>query len=143
MFSKILLATDGSDHALASAQVAATLAKKFSADLLVVTIFALPTSVRPFPPIVGLDLDVDKAAIERGQEDILTRTGRVLDAQKVSYTPWMEIGHPAATIIRVAEEEKCDLIVLGSRGLGGVMRFLLGSVSDAVVHHAHCPVLIV
>lgn len=143
MFSKILLATDGSDLALASAKVAATLAKKFTADLIVVTIFALPTSIRPFPPLAGLDLDVDKAAIDKGQEEILTRTAQVLDAQGVTYMPWKEMGHPAATIIRVAEEEKCDLIVLGSRGLGGVMRFLLGSVSDAVAHHAHCPVLIV
>lgn len=67
----------------------------------------------------------------------------MLDAQNLAYTPSKEMGHPAATIIRVAEDEKCDLILLGSRGLGEVKRFLLGSVSDAVVHHAHCPVLIV
>jgi len=62
MFSRILLATDGSACALQAAKVAATLAQKFSADLTVVTIFALPTSLPPFPPIAGLDLDVEKAA---------------------------------------------------------------------------------
>ena len=54
-----------------------------------------------------------------------------------------ETGHPADVILCVGEEESCDLIVLGSRGLGEVKRFLLGSVSDAVAHHAYCPVLIV
>ena len=46
-------------------------------------------------------------------------------------------------IVKVAEEVRAGLIVMGSRGLGGVRRTLMGSVSDAVVRHAHCPVLIV
>jgi nucleotide-binding universal stress UspA family protein len=45
--------------------------------------------------------------------------------------------------MRVAEEEGCDLIVLGSRGLSDVKAFLIGSVSDRVAYQAHCPVLIV
>jgi nucleotide-binding universal stress UspA family protein len=43
----------------------------------------------------------------------------------------------------LAEEEGADLIVMGSRGLGGIRRALMGSVSDSEVHHAHCPVLVV
>jgi nucleotide-binding universal stress UspA family protein len=143
MFSKILLATDGSDCALQAAKVVAALARKFSADLLVLTVFAMPTSFPPFPRVAGLDLDVDHSSIRKRQEDILVLTGRVLDTQEVAYMSRKETGHPADVILRVGEEESCDLIVLGSRGLGEVKRFLLGSVSDAVAHHAHCPVLIV
>ncbi len=51
--------------------------------------------------------------------------------------------HRAQQIVRVAEEVEAGLIVMGSRGLGGVKRALMGSVSDSVVRHAHCPVLIV
>jgi len=143
MFSKILLATDGSDCALKAAEVAAALVQKFSADLLVLTVFAMPTSIPPFPRVAGLDLDVDSSSIRKRQEDILALTGRVLDAQEVAYMSRKETGYPADIILRVGEEESCDLIVLGSRGLGDVKRFLLGSVSNDVAHRAHCPVLIV
>jgi nucleotide-binding universal stress UspA family protein len=51
--------------------------------------------------------------------------------------------HRAEQIVRVAEEMGAGLIVMGSRGLGGVRGALMGSVSDSVVRHAHCPVLIV
>jgi nucleotide-binding universal stress UspA family protein len=52
-------------------------------------------------------------------------------------------GHPADKIIELAEAEHCDLIVMGSRGLGGLKEMFLGSVSDKVADHASCPVLIV
>ncbi|KAK3083503.1 hypothetical protein FSP39_024367, partial [Pinctada imbricata] len=51
-------------------------------------------------------------------------------------------GKAGEVIIRIAKEENCKLIVTGSRGLGKFKRFVLGSVSDYLVHHSHCPVLI-
>ena len=51
-------------------------------------------------------------------------------------------GKPRVEILRVAEEEKVDLIITGTRGMGQMRRTLLGSVSDHVLHHAHVPVLI-
>jgi nucleotide-binding universal stress UspA family protein len=53
------------------------------------------------------------------------------------------MGEVALEIVALAEELGADLIVMGSRGLGGVRRALMGSVSDSVVRHAHCPVLVV
>ena len=52
-------------------------------------------------------------------------------------------GKPEAEITALAEEIGAGLIVVGSRGLGGIRRTMLGSVSDSVVRHAHCPVLVV
>ena len=49
---------------------------------------------------------------------------------------------PGEVIVRVAEEEKATMIVMGTRGLGKVRRTIMGSVSDYVVHHAHCPVVV-
>jgi nucleotide-binding universal stress UspA family protein len=55
----------------------------------------------------------------------------------------LRFGIPETTIIDLAEELGAGLIVMGSRGLGGVRRALLGSISDSVVRHAHCPVMVV
>jgi nucleotide-binding universal stress UspA family protein len=52
-------------------------------------------------------------------------------------------GRPDREVVHLGEEIGAGLIILGSRGLGGVRRALMGSVSDSVVRHAHCPVLIV
>jgi nucleotide-binding universal stress UspA family protein len=53
------------------------------------------------------------------------------------------MGRPDEEIVGLAEEIDAGLIVVGSRGLGGVRRALMGSVSDSVVRHAHCPVMVV
>ena len=53
-----------------------------------------------------------------------------------------EGGKPGEVIIKVASEEKAAMIVMGTRGLGKVRRTIMGSVSDFVVHHAHCPVIV-
>jgi nucleotide-binding universal stress UspA family protein len=55
----------------------------------------------------------------------------------------LRMGQVDLEIVALAEELQADLIVMGSRGLGGVRRALMGSVSDSVVRHAHCPVLVV
>jgi nucleotide-binding universal stress UspA family protein len=71
---------------------------------------------------------------------------RIEEAAKVEGVYWnlhQEKGPADETIVRFAEEHKADLIVMGSRGLGGFARLLVGSVSDNVVHHANCPVLVV
>jgi len=56
----------------------------------------------------------------------------------LSYT-----GKPGEAICSVAKDEQATLVVMGSRGLSTVRRTLLGSVSDYVIHHAHCPVAVV
>ena len=53
------------------------------------------------------------------------------------------MGRPDVEILALAEETGAGMVVVGSRGLGGVKRALMGSVSDSVVRHAHCPVLVV
>ena len=54
----------------------------------------------------------------------------------------LRIGRADEEVVVLAEELGVDLVAMGSRGLGGVRRALMGSVSDSVVRHAHCPVLI-
>ena len=140
MFAKVLLASDGSEEALAAARSAAILAKKFDASLTILNVYAPASQALPASSAPGLNADARR---EQAQDVIVGETGRTVDQAGVHYVARKEIGHPAETIIGVAEEDGADLIVLGSRGLGDVKRFLLGSVADRVAHHAHCPVLIV
>ena len=141
MFTAILLATDGSDCALKAAAVAAALASKFAARLTVINVFEPYQSVGPYGEVAYGGMDDEYIAETQGRA--ISHTGRVLEKAGVPYQCRSKVGSPAAEIVRVAEEEGHDLIVLGSRGLSSIRGFLLGSVSDRVTHHAHCPVLIV
>ena len=64
---------------------------------------------------------------------------------KVGYTvnEVLKLGQPAEEIIKIADRQKVDLIVVGAKGLGAIARFLLGSVSTKVVQHSNCSVLVV
>jgi nucleotide-binding universal stress UspA family protein len=145
MFQHILLASDGSDHALQAAEAAAEIAKRFNAHVTLVTVFDPPIMTPPFlggpEPIMDADILIRQA--DEIQDAVEKRTGDVLTSHGVSFESRREVGHPVDHIVTLAEKEKVDLIVMGSRGLGGLQSFLLGSVSDRVLHHAHCPVLII
>ena len=62
---------------------------------------------------------------------------------KLPKTPFVVTGKPGEMIVELAESKMADIIVMGSRGLNGVRRTFLGSVSDYVIHHTHLPVLVV
>jgi nucleotide-binding universal stress UspA family protein len=76
-------------------------------------------------------------------EELLEAAKSKFSGSAATLRTQIEEGHPAGIILEVAKKGSYDLIILGSRGLSRVAGFLLGSVSDAVAHHAHCPVLIV
>ena len=141
MFTHILLASDGSVCALRAAATAATLASKFTARLIIINVFQPTLAYGPFREVVSSDLH--EQYVRELQEHAIAPAGHIMEGMGVSYQSRCEIGSPPVEIMRVAEAEGCDLIVLGSRGLSDIKAFLIGSVSDRVAHHAHCPVLIV
>ncbi|MDQ5827094.1 MAG: universal stress protein [Chloroflexota bacterium] len=137
--TKILLATDGSEDAELARTTAMDMATSTDSELHVVTVApGYPSYDVRVPEIVEqlrkqaekiLDEQVEK--IERDGGKVAQKHLRIAER------------HRAQQIVRVAEEIGAGLIVMGSRGLGGVRRALMGSVSDSVVRHAHCPVLVV
>ncbi len=145
MYKKILLATDGSDGALKAAETAAQLAKEFGAHVTMLYVSTLPVELVPVGLVTGGGLDPGTVArLSEGIEDaVARRTAKVLDDAGVKFDARHETGHAADHIVRAAAEGGYDLIVLGSHGHGGIARLFLGSTSDRVVHHAHCPVLVV
>ena len=139
---KILVATDFSEHSRVALGYAAALASAFGAE--VVLCHAVPTpdilSQLPpggegyFPP--NFTETQEQAAREEGQ--------RWLSEAGVSNSRLIVTnGKPFVEIIRIAREEKADLIVLGTHGRGAFAHMLLGSVAEKVVRKAPCPVLTV
>jgi nucleotide-binding universal stress UspA family protein len=145
MFSKILVCNDGSEHAMRAARAAAELAKKFGSAALVLSVIPPVPVLAPYVMAMDAAPDMSGLRLEAEQEHraALACVEALYRAEAIPVRTLAEEGHAVEVISRVAEEEKVDLIVLGSRGMGGFQRFLLGSVSDGVAHHAHCPVLIV
>ena len=142
--TKILLATDGSREAALAARTAADIAGKTGSELHVVLVGLSAAYVGMGPPEIA-DIPPPR------QEELNEEARRLLDAQvkqievggSTVTQAHLRVGRPDEQIVALAEEIGAGLIVMGSRGLGGIGRALVGSVSDAVVRHAHCPVLVV
>ena len=138
--TRILLATDGSPHAELAARQVVDLAETTKARLRVVAVG------RTFPAAVY------EVYTETGREDLRREAQEILDKQvrkieeaggtvAIAHLKMNERRDEA--IVHLAEEIDADLIVIGSRGFGGLKRALLGNIADSVVRHAHCPVLVV
>jgi nucleotide-binding universal stress UspA family protein len=138
--TKILLATDGSREAELAAKTAADLAHKTDSELHVVHVLALPLETHDpssFEPEVLARLEQrERRTLEDVVEKIEASGGEVEGSH-------LTAGRPDAEIVTLAEQIGAGLIVMGARGVGGIRRALTGSVSDSVVRHAHCPVLMV
>jgi nucleotide-binding universal stress UspA family protein len=138
----ILLATDGSEEAQLAAATAADLAEKTNSELHVLTVgpdyplYELPEHPAEFQDVVSENRREAKEVLEQQAKRIEESGGTVRET-------YLREGRAAEEIVEVAEEIGAGLIVMGSRGHGRLRRALLGSVSDAVVRHAHCPVTIV
>ena len=145
MFHKILVCSDGSDCALAAARAAAAIARRNGAELIVLNVFHFPDA--GFAEMGAWAIAIDQVELDRCAREEKKAVKRSICALFAELdTPnrmIQETGHPVEVILRVAEREEVDLIVVGSRGLRGVKELFLGSVSSGVMHHAHCPVLIV
>ena len=135
MFQRIVVGTDGSGTAAAAVSHAAQLAKAGGSELVVVTAYPHPQDAAPPFTVQG----VPGHEIARGiLEDVEKRYGGQVKLKTV-----VREGSPADVILDVADDEKADVVVVGNRGMSGAKRFVLGSVPNAVSHHAPCHVLIV
>jgi nucleotide-binding universal stress UspA family protein len=138
----ILLATDGSEEAQLASTTAADLAEKTNSELHVLTVgpdyplYELPEHPAEFEDVLRENRREAKEVLEQ-------QAKRIEDSGVSVKETHLREGRADEEIVEVAEEIGAGLIVMGSRGYGRLRRALLGSVSDAVVRHAHCPVTIV
>ena len=131
----ILFPTDFSHASDAALVHAETLAKQQGARLLIVHVEE--------PPLAYGGGELYYGIPEPSSERILEMLEDVTPADtSVPFTHRLTMGDPAGEVVRLAEEEQADMIVLGTHGRTGLTRLLMGSVAEAIVRHAPCPVLV-
>jgi nucleotide-binding universal stress UspA family protein len=140
MARSIVVGTDGSDLADKAIREAAEIAARDGARLHIVTAYPDPAFFREQITSGATRVDVNLREVADAVLARAEREAAALGAEVVTHAS--EEG-PAEAILDVAKEEDADLIVVGQRGLSGLQRFLLGSVSSKVAQHASCSVLIV
>jgi nucleotide-binding universal stress UspA family protein len=138
MFRRILVGYDGSELAKKALVAALEVAQAFRGEVLALAV------VRP-PEFAELGVELE-GVLEEAQGPIAEAfrfASREAARRGVPLRTESRVGHPAETLVRVAEEGGYDLIVLGRRGLTPVQRWMLGSVSERVLRYAPCAVLVV
>lgn len=135
--TRVLLATDGSPDAALAAQSAIELCERTGSELHVVHVGEyLPTFYAQTEEEPAQLRAEAQRLLEEQLERIRAAGGQVAQVH-------LRLGRPAEQIVNLSEEIGAGIVVVGSRGLSALRRAVLGSVSESVVRHAHCPVFVV
>jgi nucleotide-binding universal stress UspA family protein len=146
--NRILAAVDGSAPSLRAVALAADLAKRYGAELLLVTVehqlsAAVTAELETYARQEHIDIPLSELGSAHAESVF---AGARLEAQAKGATrvsTRSSKGDPAEEIIALAKDQTADLIVLGTRGHGRLAGLLIGSVAQKVLAHADCPVLVV
>jgi nucleotide-binding universal stress UspA family protein len=142
---KILVCTDGSEHSQKALEEASIIAKGCNADeVAIIHVYEI------FVPLISFSVEqmesIRRLTKERKKirKKMLSEALNFFKEKNIKARTVLKEGHPADTIIKVAHEGGFDMIVIGSRGISGLQKLFLGSVSNAVIHEAkNCSVLVV
>jgi len=148
---KILVCVDGSKHSQKTLEKAFEIAGGCSAEeISLINVYekkyAPPKDSTGKVYLTHEDLKIFEKVDEKEKEEkerLLKESAKPYEKSNIKINTISESGHPAETIVRVATEGNYDMIVIGNRGLGGLKKFLLGSVCNAVLQEAKCSVLVV
>ena len=137
----ILIALDGSNHALRAVRyVIGNIQEGLAADIHIINVQPPMIALGEFPFF-------DNALIEKAQqqhaEKVLKFASKLLEAADLSYTKHFEVGPVSRTIVACAKANKCDNIIMGTRGMGAFGNLVLGSIANQVIHLAEIPVTLV
>ena len=139
-FHKILIAVDSEPIAVRAVDVGAELASALRAEIALINVvesaLGYPADTGGVPPGEIL------ALAKQDAKKLISNLRRHLSAETI-VMELVPVGSPATEIVRAANDWSADMIVLGSHGRKGVQRALLGSVAEAVMRHAGCPVLVI
>ena len=141
LFERILVGYDGSDNGSRALKRGIELAKQSGGELRIVVVADTMTYAAYASEGLYRTYDEQARTHAAGLADAALETAQAGGLADVYASS--EEGQPADLILTLATEYKSDLIVVGRRGMRGLVRFLLGSVSTAVINHAKCDVLVV
>jgi len=141
---KIVVAFDGSKDAIKAVQLACSLATKYGSDVSIVHVYSSP--MIGFGAASGMPIpdyrDLEDAAKDSGQK-VLSRGLQLADDGGVKARgELLQASSVVEALVEYATNEKADLIVVGTRGMTGFKKLILGSVSSGLVSHSPCPVLV-
>jgi nucleotide-binding universal stress UspA family protein len=142
MLSHVLIGVDGSHESKYAASFGLSLAEQTGARVTLVYVLESP-AVIPVGPLSGYVMTTAPRSPEDLQRAKVELDDLVKEMPNVHCEKRVVPGAPAETLCDLARDLQADLLVLGDRGLGASRRFLLGSVTDRVVHHAPCAVMVV
>ncbi|MCB1191504.1 MAG: universal stress protein [Leptospiraceae bacterium] len=136
---KILVPIDGSDSSKKALEMAAAFAQKVKGELTILEV------IEDFGPLPGYYEAVPEGVsrLKWISEQRFEKVHPMLENSSIKWKRIVEEGYAADKICEIAESGNFDLIIIGNRGLSAVARFLVGSVSDRVIHHAPCSVMVV
>ena len=135
--TRVLLATDSSRDAALAAQSAIELCERTGSELHVV-------HVGEYLPTFYAQTEEEPAQLRADAQRLLEeQLERIRAAGGQAAQAHLLLGRPAEQIVNLSEEIGAGVVVIGSRGLSALRRAVLGSVSESVVRHAHCPVFVV
>jgi nucleotide-binding universal stress UspA family protein len=146
---RILVPIDGSDNSKRALYTAIALSKRFDAQLTIINVIPAPGLLVEAPAGLGLPPTGTEQYYEKQEKDAsyllddatsVCKAAAIREATTEATRAYKSV---VEEIIELATKRKIDLIVIGTRGLGGFRKLLLGSVSSGVVTHAHCNVLVV
>lgn len=140
MFSKILVPVDGSDISFKALDAALFLSEKIGSKITAIQVIEqVPTVYIESQKILDELLEVRKNESQK----ILNESSQLAKQKEIIINTALLQGDPASEILDFTDREKYDFIIMGSRGMGHFKELLLGSVSNKILHHSVCPVLLI
>ena len=140
VFTNILVAMDGSEASQRALSQAVNLAKLCNAKLH--TIYVVETGLFSSLPMEGT-VEIMYSVLEKEGEEVMERAKKYATEKSITVITHMKQGHAGSEILALAEEEKSDLIIVGSHGKSNTDRLLIGSVSTFVVTHSTVTTMVV
>jgi len=138
MFTRILLANDGSEHAFNALALALKIAKQSGAELHMISV----EEIDYLPETMG-DIREETGVAARHFHGVVNRARSMAEESQVTLKTHVVAGHPVRDIVDLARDLKADLLVVGASGHSALYDRMVGSRADRIVHLAPCPVLVV
>jgi nucleotide-binding universal stress UspA family protein len=138
MFSKILHANDGSEHAFHALTLALAIAKQNNSDLHMISVEEID-----YMPEFIEEVREETGTAARRYRKVLQRARAMAEEGRVKLHTHVVAGHPVRDIVELAAELKIDLLVIGAKGHSALYERLIGSRADRIMQLAQCPVLVV